>query len=73
MTATRVGNSGTNSDNFVTLSFFEALFLFADKDAKGELVVDDLETLFQVRCQQEGRIASPRLGGGEALRAESQH
>lgn len=32
----------------MTRSFFEALFLFADKDLKGELVVDDLETLFHV-------------------------
>lgn len=35
--------------DFATRAFFESLFLFADKDDKGELVVEDLETLFQAR------------------------
>lgn len=35
--------------DFVVRSFFESVFLFADKDNKGELVVNDLKILFQVR------------------------
>ncbi len=31
----------------ISRAFFESLFIFADKDDKGELVVEDLETLFQ--------------------------
>lgn len=39
----------TYGDDFVARSFFEAIFLLADNDKKGELVVDDLKTLFQVQ------------------------
>lgn len=34
--------------DFLTNSFFKALFQFADEDGKGELIVDNLETLFHV-------------------------
>ncbi|CAM9323480.1 unnamed protein product [Ectocarpus fasciculatus] len=40
-------NGDSGDGDFVVSSFFEALFIFADKDAKGELIVEDLEILFQ--------------------------
>ncbi|CAM9387406.1 unnamed protein product, partial [Ectocarpus sp. 13 AM-2016] len=40
-------NGDAGDGDFVVSSFFEALFMLADKDEKGELVVEDLEILFQ--------------------------
>lgn len=50
-------DSGGSCD-ILARSFFEALFIFADKDDKGELVVEDLEMLFQVTVQS----SLPSLG-----------
>lgn len=47
--ATEAVSNGDLYGDFLARSFFESIFLFADKDNKGELVVDDLKTLFQVR------------------------
>ncbi|CAM9420523.1 unnamed protein product, partial [Sphacelaria rigidula] len=41
------GGEGRDSGDFASSSLFEALFYFADKDGKGELGFDDLETLFR--------------------------
>lgn len=43
-------NGDAYGGDFVVRSFFESIFLFADKGNKGELVVNDLKILFQVRC-----------------------
>lgn len=40
--------SDSDGGDSTSRSFFESLFIFFDKDDKGELVVEDLETLFQV-------------------------
>ncbi|CAN0520347.1 unnamed protein product, partial [Ectocarpus sp. 12 AP-2014] len=40
-------NGDAGDGDFVVSSFFEALFMLADKDEKGELIVEDLEILFQ--------------------------
>lgn len=45
----RESNEDSDGGDFATRTFFETLFLFADKNGKGELVVEDLETLFQAR------------------------
>lgn len=47
MKAASVGD--TYGGEIVARSFFESVFLFADKDNKGKLVVNDLKILFQVR------------------------
>lgn len=39
--------SDSEGGDSISRAFFESLFIFADKDDKGELVVEDLETLFQ--------------------------
>lgn len=43
-------NGDAYGGDLVARSFFKSIFLFADKDNKGELVVNDLKILFQVRC-----------------------
>lgn len=42
------GDGCRGGGDFASCSLFEALFHFADKDGKGELGLDDLETLFRV-------------------------
>jgi len=41
------GDRSSEGGDSTSSAFFESLFIFADKDDKGELVVEDLETLFQ--------------------------
>lgn len=44
-----LGDTDGSGGEFVSRTFFEALFLFADEEAKGELAGDVLEMLFRVR------------------------
>lgn len=48
--ANRESSGDSDGGDFASRTFFESLFLLADKADKGELVVEDLETLFQARC-----------------------
>lgn len=43
----RSNSEDTGGGDFATSSFFESLFILAEKDNKGELTVEDLETLFK--------------------------
>lgn len=48
--SSQIGNMNSEDSgggDFATRSFFESLFMLGDKDNKGELTVEDLETLFQ--------------------------
>lgn len=45
----RESSEDSDEGDIATRTFFESLFRFADKNGKGELVVEDLETLFQAR------------------------
>lgn len=42
------GGVDREGGDFVSRCLFEAFFLCADEDAKGDLTIDDLEKLFQV-------------------------
>lgn len=44
----RESSEDSDGGDFATRTFFKSIFLFADNNDKGELVVEDLETLFQV-------------------------
>lgn len=58
----RQSNADSDGGDIATRTFFESLFRFADKSGKGELVVEDLETLFQVR----NAFLRPVLSSGNA-------
>ena len=47
----RESSEDSDGGDFATRTLFETLFLFADKSGRGELAVEDLESLFQARLQ----------------------
>lgn len=52
----RENDEDADGGDFATRTFFESLFLLADNNNKGELVVEDFETLFQARNERRCRL-----------------